>query len=176
MAPLPENNTDRYQVRYALSSSEHVLTVRTTSGVTATEINDWLDTWFLAVSPYSYLFTVTSIRFGLAGSTVTLPYASGLVGTSYGADAVPTEAFGWFLSVTGRGSTGRDVKLTHFGYRVGFANGYRVTPGESSTFVTAIVNAAQGNPNIARTIDEHIPVWNSYVNVGVNAYWQRESR
>ena len=125
----------------------------------------------------NYMLTSDSIvraRFRAASSTVSVPISlTSVAGTVAG--TVDPERKANFTSWTGRSADGRDVKFTMFTNLVGIdASGFRDrTPSGAESAILGVLQDAAVD---ARTISGLVPQWNSYVNYGVNAYWQRKLR
>lgn len=175
MAPLPENNTPRLFIEYTEGGQEHVLELRLSSGSTTVEAV----AAYTAVAPSmaALLFAadrVTGARFAAAGSNFSFPISvSAQTGSASGtadADRKP-----YFVSVTGRSTDGRRVRVTMFTQlALVETNGYKIVApaGAFATWRNAVTGASAD----ARTISGQVPVWNSYLNVGSNAYFQRKAR
>lgn len=176
MAPLPDNLTARLFVDYTSGGTEHTTLIRLESSATSSDAATMYGLFTTATKAMmSPTDAFTGARFSAAGSNVSFPIAvSSVVGTASGGPFDPDKRAN-FISVTGRSADGRDAKIGLFTVWenpdiAGFRND---TPsGAEAAFVTwATTNAA----NLRSASDEQV-IWNTYVNRGVSAYWQRKLR
>lgn len=175
MAPLPDNNTPTLFVDYTSGGQTHTSEVRLPSG--ASSGSAAVAAGVMAIVMKALLFpsdSITGARFRQAGSSVSFPVTfTPVVGTQGGTpddDNKPN-----FVSWTGRSIDGRRVKFTVFTRAVQPAlQGYRDTT--PSTGEQAVLAALTDNDVDARTISGQAPIWNTYVNYGANAYYQRKAR
>lgn len=175
MTPLPENNTDRLWVRYTSAGRPHELLFRFDTGTGASTAAASANVAILVLKTMiASNDAVTGARFSAGGSLVSFPVP---VTTGAGSGSAWTDADTGanFYSATGRSTDGRDVKYTVFttlsnpdtlGYR------YNSPTGQWLDFLE-VLDEMPTNPV---TISGLIPIMNSYVNWGYNAYWQRKIR
>ena len=175
MAPLPENNTARLFVEYTSNGQEHVAQVRLAG---AADITAAVTAYNALKGPMANLLLTTDrvsgARFAAQGSNLSFPLAvspqTGTLSATADKDMTPR-----FISWTGRGGTGRRARFTLF-TQVGdtATDGYRdLSPGTlAAAMGTALASVAVGSVDISGQ-----PVnWNSYINLGENAYFQRKQR
>lgn len=178
MAPFPQNNTGRYVVSYLANGREHSAMFRFAGASPSEAFTDRVDEFLQACQwgmPEDWailgaVFYPTGVNFSQPAIT-----PSAVVGA---VDPVPAEAPG-FMSIVGRGVSGRRTRLYLLGWaitpanEVGNASDYRITRAER-TEVATMLDAADIIPSV--TIFGDTPIWNQYINLGYNSYWQRELR
>jgi hypothetical protein len=172
---LPVNNTARLFIEYTSGGQDHVCIVRMTDGAHEQEGMDQYATLRPLIAAYlPSTDAVKGARFCERLSTVSFPLAvapvAGSLGPSFAPDNKPN-----FVSFTGRSRDGYRVKLTVFSAAVLETERYREvapTTGPAAALLGYLRNAAT---NIV-TISGQKPIWNNYVNQGVNAYYQRKQR
>lgn len=175
MAPLPDNNTAVLFMDYTSGGQKHTAEVRLPSGATSGSAT--VAAGVMAIVMKALLFpgdSITGARFRQAASSVSFPLTfSAVVGTQAGTpddDNKPN-----FVSWTGRSTDGRRVRFTVFTRAVQpVLQGWRDTTPSAGE--AAVLAALMDNDVDARTISGAAPIWNSYVNYGANAYYQRKAR
>lgn len=175
MAPLPANNTDRLWVKYTSAGRAHELLFRFDEGTGASSAAASVEVALPVLkSMMASNDAVTGARFSAAGSTVSFPVPI-TTGPGTGSAWTDPDTGANFYSATGRSTDGRDVKYTVFttlsnpdtlGYR------YNSPTGQWLDFLE-VLDEMPANPV---TISGLIPIMQSYVNWGYNAYWQRKLR
>lgn len=175
LPPLPENNTDRAWLKYTSVGIEHEIMFRFPSATPQADIATAMGVFANAMK--AYILTTDSfsaVRHQDAGSTVSFPIAfTAVVGTATGIDDGDDKAR--FMSVTGRSLAGYRVKATLFTAQVTDATGYRQARS-SGNYADVMLDAIEAMAVQPRAIDGNLVVWNQYVNLGYNAYWQRDLR
>jgi hypothetical protein len=184
MAPLPENNTPRYWVRYRASGREHEMMFRWNEALVedASDRNAFVARVAALLADAAPLlptdFEVLSARWSNTGQNFSVPYSAPASPTGTGGlELAEAPAF---ITFVGRTGTGRRWKLTILGVALspvaeaGNYTNYRVEAGENATVTTVIGNLA-GWPELVG-IDGYKPDVYGYANLGYNAYWQREVR
>ena len=172
MAPLPVSNTARYKVFYTVSGRQHVQEWRSSSSPSVMEV--FLDTLWTDVGSLIYQATIDDLQFAGSGSNVFNTVPSTFVGNTYGSGSGTTGEAPYFLSFIGRSADGRRVREYFFGSKL-LGGDYRYVSGEN-TDIDAAIETLVANASILKTISGQQPVWKSYANAGVNAYWQRKVR
>lgn len=184
MAPLPENGTIRYWVRYRANGHEHEALFRPSEAAFdgQTQVNIFVARVASLFADIASLlppdFSFISARWSDAGSTISLPsnVPAGVTGTGA---AQPGEAPA-FITFVGRSPLGRRYRLHILGVTLSPADDpawlgdYRIQAGESVQVAAAITNL-NGWANLV-AIDGTHPNMYGYANVGYNAYWQRAVR
>jgi len=94
---------------------------------------------------------------------------------TYGADAEPGTAQTTYLAYMGRTLTGRRVRVAVYGYKGSVTDNFRLSSAEDANAYGGIAELGSYN-NRWVGIDELDPLWQLYVNVGFNAFWQRQAR
>jgi hypothetical protein len=177
MAPLPDNSTNRLWLDYRGEFGEHTVQFRTS---TVTDIFAFMDTVQLAIDGASSLWSPDTLfyqwRFSGAGTNVSSVVRTiGIDGTAN----VPLTAPNWprFFSVIGRAPDGRRVRYSFFGGQFILEGDYRLEPGDDAR-MDAIRGALAGEAAAGRlvSISGVPPLLATYLNVGYNAYWQRQRR
>jgi len=177
LAPLPDNNTNRLWLDYRGEFGEHTVQFRT---ATTTDIFAFMDTIQLALDGASGMWSDTTLfyqwRFSGAGTNVsTVVRTIALDGTAL----VPlgSPLYPRFWSVVGRSADGRRVRYSFFGSQFNLEGDYRLEPGDDAR-MDAIRGALAGEAAAGRlvSISGQQPLLATYLNVGYNAYWQRQRR
>jgi hypothetical protein len=175
MAPLNPNSTDRAWLKYTSMGTEHELMFRQPDATPQADII--ANAVGIANALKSFMWTGDSfigLRHADGGSNLSFPLAwTAIAGTN---DTTPvTDDEAKFVAVAGRSLGGRRSRMTFFTPYPSDALGYR-TPAPGSFAPGALWTAVQGMepPNVA--VDEQEVIWNSYINIGYNSYWQRQLR
>lgn len=177
MAPLPENNTDRFWVDYTDGVNSHSLQVRfdgddTTVNAVMASIDDFL----LALSPELYTLTVQGARVSSAGSNITVPVVwTG--GITYGSFAMPADLAPRQICFLGRDGLGRRVRWFVFGWNSTPPDPFRIGITPSTAFDNALL-AIQAGHTIETwlTISGQVPSMYTYVDINYNSYYEAKSR
>lgn len=174
MTVTSPDNTPRYYVDYVCLATNHTAIVRAAAPLSPSAFGALYGTFLTASGNLFFSSQVTLVRWSAAGSNVTNPVTTGIEGTTYGtgtgtADSVPVS-----LNFIGRSSGGKRVRIEIFSYSGPFST-FRLT-GVESPAVQNMVNTMNGSSNGFLSIDGLKPLWYSYANVSVNAYWQRAKR
>lgn len=175
LPPLAANNTNRMFIKYTSGGVQHEAVIR----LMQSAAQDKATALFNALLPklQAITFTTDSIigaRWQGFGSLFSFPMAvTGGAGTLAGTGSKGQHPE--FVSWTGRSGDGRRVRFTWFTQAMDVPAGdYRVEqPGTAYTDIRAIL-ADQLHQVV--TISNQFPVWNTYLNYGVNSYFQRKIR
>lgn len=176
MAPLPENNTDRFLLDYEVGGVGHTLQMRVATGTTAAEASDAYASFLTQIGAQMLASSVTGMRFQEHGSNITIPATYSGAVTSWGSGSGGDFYKPWFVGFAGRGADGRKTKINLFGYKNPTEAGdYRIPVSVAEDLQNTYDNlvAAEG---VWLTIGGTQPHWHQYVNLGANAYWQRKAR
>lgn len=180
MAPLPTNNTGRLVVKYSANGREHSIMFRYAGGgAPGVDFIERVDDFFIAanwVMPTDWTFIEwfyyeegLNVSVPLSGAPT--PFAGGLTPFQ---SSMPG-----FVSCIGRGTSGRRARLYLLGAAyspaaaIGDTGDYRVYGSEESNIAALIFAATQLE---VVTIFGDAVFWKDYVNLGFNAYWQRQGR
>lgn len=174
MAPLPHNNTALYYIDYANGTLQHTAEVRFNGAVSPSAFGTTMNQFFNTISPLLTTITINTIRFQAEGTNVSNPVTTGIEGNSYGTGTPNDLQTVSSINFVGRSPGGRRVRLELFGTNSAYSQG-RVTETESSDVLDAVAQL-NGSASTFLAIDGQNPVWYPYVNVSVNAYWQRKQR
>lgn len=176
MAPLNPNVTARWYLDYRTAFGRHTMEFRTPNAADTTSQVAAITAFINALKPVCYDETVFDrLRRSAVGSNLSfaVPWTS-IAGTHVGTQPL-AENGPRFISWVGRGPTGRRVRITLFGTFYGQSNNYRLErTATDEAFIALDLLRAADSPFVA--IDGGKPVWNDYVNVGYNAYFQRKQR
>lgn len=180
MAALPVNNTGRVWMDYTANSNEHSMQFRYGGAglpppVFLSGLSDVLQAWD-TFTPTD--FQVNGWRYSVEGSTVSLPFNPGIVLTP--GLWTPTPGFApSYMTAVGRTNNGRRVRISLLGAGISAVGidvdfgDYRITTAEDAG-VLALYQQLISASIVG--IDGAATNWYPYVNLGFNAYWQRESR
>lgn len=170
LPPLPANNTDRAWLKYTAQGVSHEIVFRFPS--TTTQANIITACTSFANSFKSMMLptdTFTGLRHQDSGSLLTFPLAwTSIAGTGSGTPDGDQKAK--FIALSGRSLGGYRCKLTMFAPLWTDVSGFRVA---TSTQLQIAVAAMTPAPV---AIDGGAVIWNTYTNIGYNAYWQRQLR
>lgn len=183
MAPLPPNSTMRIWLDYTSGGIQHSLQTRflgddpSTVGITQrlTALGDALQ------GVMSDEDTIVGWRYSLALSNFSFPFEGPVGGAGLLAGGVVNpESQACFVASSGRSTGGRRVRMTVFTVAATGFTAYRLTrSGLAANFqeLFDVLTDAIGTPGEDQVAVDGNPVlWNQYLNIGQNAYWQRESR
>lgn len=183
MAPLPVNNTARYRIHYFCNLEPHVVTFRYDDGGVAAPPSTGFLAGLTVVLNAAALFMAADLAYISAeyipsGGNISIPTGLPLLLT--GGTGTPTLALTpAFISAGGRSVGGRQAKFFMLGASYtpatsgGASSDYRVSAAESAN-VAALISALDLSGVVA--IDNDLPLWKSYINLGYNAYWQKAVR
>lgn len=172
---VPDNATPRLYIVYTSQGQEHTAELRLMMTAGETAAADIFNDMKPLMQPLMHTSdNIRGARFSAINSNVSFPLnvtgAAGLVGNALVPDNKPN-----FISWTGRSTDGRRVRFTIFTSMYGEVQKYRNAAGAISTH-DAITNYLRTNVNVGFTKSGAKAVWNTYVNFGVNSYYQRKAR
>lgn len=176
LGALPANNTDRLFVRMSGTAGQHDTVFRFADAVTQDNAIATARAVLTAWRPFvSSAISFISARWQVHGSHVSFPVVWGapIVGTN--ATALTGDTKPQFTSVTGRSLDGRRCRITVFGWPGPTATDYRFTTGEIAELAPLLTALSAGPAEIASISGQPV-LWNAYLNVGRNAYYQRKAR
>lgn len=170
LPPLPFNNTDIAWLKYTSMGVEHELMFRQPPATP--QIDIIANATALATALKPFMKTTDSfigLRHQDSGSTLSFPLAfTAIAGT--GTFTPDNNDKPRFESITGRSLGGYRSRITFFTAQPADALGYRLAG------VSPLQSAVQAMEPPAVAVDGLEVVWNNYLNIGYNAYWQRQSR
>jgi len=172
MAPLPPESTPRFRVHYTTIGKQHSFEIR--SHDSPSFIGGFLTSFLGALDPVMYASSIDFVDFAADGSNVFNPVTTGAESLTWGTGAGTTASIPSYVNFIGRTSGGRRVRLAVFGLGVDAVD-YRFLNTENADIDAAravLVSAGA----LLRGIDDLTPIWKTYVNAGVNAYWQKAVR
>lgn len=175
MAPLPSNTTGVVFVDYTVGGEEHTIQCRYSASGSAAGAMTVIADFLAALTSVLETITITGARHRPAGSTITLPMVWTGAAT-YGSGVATRAQSAWYYDFIGRSPDGRRVRMSVFGANAmtDIAEGdYRIPIVGAFIGAKAVLDAA---PDDAVTISGDTPVWYTYANTGVNAYWRNRIR
>lgn len=172
MAALPPDSTARYRVEYTTCGRQHTMEIR--SVLSPAAIGTFVGDLLTALGTKIFSLTVGVVSFAASGSNVFNPVTSGIEGITYGAGTGAVRDVPKFYNFIGRSTGGRRVRLAVFGAGIDGTD-YRVYGSEDTNIDDALSVLVAFGSGI-KAIDNITPIWKPYVNMGFNAYWQREVR
>lgn len=175
MAPLPENNTETWFLRYTSMEQEHTLQFRVLEMTAESAVITFADA-LVAILRTAMLQTdsIMELQRRVQGSQFTFTRKTynvqgNVVGV--GGAGQQTQFYSW----TGRSDEGRDVRMTFFTPRAPEVPNYRLSAIDDA-FAADVLNHLMASDTLLAAIDNRPVIWNAYTNVGYNSYWQREAR
>jgi hypothetical protein len=179
MAPLPINNTGWVGLLYTANGRAHSCNFRYAgSGAPDPSFLEGLDDILIAANPLmptdwaftAWSYTVQGGNVGVPLAGAPTPFAGQLTAQLKDVPA--------FISAIGRTASGRrsGFMLLGAGFDAGegpVAQKYRIKRGANGQ-IDAFLNAVQASDLVG--IDETLPFWKEYVNLGYQAAWQRKAR
>lgn len=177
MAPLPENNTDRFWLAYTDGQNDHELLVRFNGGAgNVPNVMSSVDQFFTALSPILYLLTVNGARWSAQGSVISQPLIWDGAAT-YGQFAMPATLAPRQLCYLGRDAQGRRVRWFVFGWEAAPPTAFRIGAGGVTEFADAYAVISAGNADgVWLTIAGLDPVLYGYVDINYNSYYEEKAR
>lgn len=174
MAPLPEDNTERYFLFYTVSGHTHSLTIRCEDGTSAATISEEVSAFLEAAEPMLYSTQFVKLEMSANGSNVRVPATwSGV--TEWGTGAGPERNAPQFVSFTGKSVDGRRFRVELFG-RIGEASdNWRIYAVDNTAVEESIAALATVEP-VFLTISGAAPFLNAYANQSIAQHWVGELR
>lgn len=171
---LPPDNTARYKVFYTVGSHQHVQEVRV-GVVSPSAFGTALGAFYSAIAPQIYDTAIDAVEYAGAGTTIFFPVTTGQEGFHYGSGtpAVAGEN-AYFYDFSGRTSGGRRMRFFQYGAKA-LGGDYRFVAGENAALDNALA-VIVGAASLWLAIDGVKPAMKTYINAGVNSYWQRQLR
>lgn len=175
MAPLANNLTARLFVEYTSGGTAHTTLIRLEASATSADAATMYGLFTAAANGLMDTSdTFTGARYSAAGSNVSFPIAvSAVAGTGAVSEVQDHDAN--FVSCTGRSADGRRAKVGFFTVAaIQGSQNYRID-SPSGAYAT-FANFFSTNASNLRSASNQQVIWNTYVNYGISAYWQRELR
>lgn len=175
MAALPPSSTARVKIQYTVSGFDHVVQVRYKAPDTTDDVIAGFNDLITAIGPLLLESTFVQASVAAIGSDIFNPLA-GDWPVGWGDSTQGNYSSAQFYDFVGRSLDGRRVRLTLFGAQVIQDGGdFRINTVENANVDAAVqvLNDAEGT---FLSINGFQPVWYSYVNTGVNAYWRNKIR
>lgn len=188
LPPLPDNNSSRVWLDYTSLGRPHSMLVRLNEEASSADAS--LIANRLAPVLANRMLTsdsITGVRFSEAGSNISTPIAftpvSGAVsGALVTWENDPESAY---LTLPGRGGKlGRKARIGFFSpvRTVTWPADNRFNPGDEPVIDTfrlnlvSALNTGSGVNDTAVNISNAPVLWQGYINISHNAYWQRKQR
>lgn len=172
MAPVDPSNTPRFKFNYTVNGIGHDFQIRSHSSPGA--IGTLVGAFLTALDDAIFGMVIDTVEFAADGSNIFLPVVTGIEGNTYGSGEAPILAAPYFYGFVGRTAAGKRWTLKIFA--AGQLGGnYRYSPGELAELDNAVDALQAFGAALVGIDDAQVTVY-SYVNAGVNAYWQRELR
>jgi len=176
LTPSPPNASSRYFLDYEVSGVPHTLIDRCTTGQTAEQASDGFSSLIGPIGASFFSSTVVGMRYQEEGTdfSIDVPYTGEV--TSWGSGAAGDSGTPEFAGMVSRANDGKKGKWRLFGYK------NRASVGDFRFSVIGVegwedvYNYLQAETHHFNTIAGATPTWKSYVNLGVDAYWQRQMR
>lgn len=172
MAPLNPNNTPRFKVEYTVNGQGHTMEFRSSASPSA--IGTFVDDLLTALGNKIFALIIGVVTYAPSASNIFNPVTTGIEGNTYGSGAGAVVDVPKYFNFIGRSTGGRRVRFAVFGAGIDGAD-YRVYGSEDTNIDDALTVVDGFSANL-QAIDGLTPVWKPYVNMGYNAYWQREVR
>jgi len=172
MTALPVDNTPRYKVFYSGNGHQHTQEWRSHASPSA--MSTILDGIWSEMSPLLYSTTIDDVQFAASGSNVFNSVTMAFTGNVYGSGSGSVSTVPYFISFIGRSSDGRRLRVYFYNVSA-LGVDYRFVTGENGDVDDTITALTAAGSNLV-TIGDLTPVWKSYANGGISAYWQRNVR
>lgn len=175
MAALPPSSTARVKIQYTVDGHDHVCQIRYKAPDTTDDVIAGFNDLITAIGPRLHESTFVQASVAALGSDIFNPLA-GDWPVGWGDGAAPNYGSALYYDFIGRSLDGRRVRLALFGAQnLQMGTDYRINTAEDADVDAAVqvLNEAEG---IFLSINGFQPVWYSYVNTGVNAYWRNKIR
>lgn len=174
--PLPvllPDNTARFKVFYTVDGHQHTQEVRTTP-VSPSDFDSELESYYTALAHTINTTVIDDVQFAPSGSNIFNSVTMSMIGTTWGAGTGSVGETPYNFDFVGRTTGGRRMRFFQYGANI-LGGNYRFTAGENANLdaARAVLVAATG---LWLGIDGLKPVFKSYINAGVNAYWQKAVR
>ncbi len=177
LPPLPSNNTGVLYIDYTSGLRPHTLQIR---GNYFAPVDATLKAQAVIDALRNVMWTgdtVIGARMREAGQFIALPVpcvvGPGTVGTLNN----NAESRASFMSFVGRGLQGYPVRVTVFTLRLEseqqFRRSYAAMDAQNKALYDAVIGPVGGRP---LAVDGTEAYWKNYANIGINAYYQRDSR
>jgi hypothetical protein len=163
------------KIFYETCSQQHTAQIRFKEPNTVDDVITAFNDLITAAGSLFYASSFIDAQVAVSGSNVFNPVAGGWP-VSWGGSAHDRSATAQYVDWVGRSFDGRRVRFSLFGaiFTVTGEN-YRTLTTESTAVDDSVnvLNAAEG---VFLSINGFQPIWKSYVDIGVNAYWRNQIR
>lgn len=175
LPPLPANNTDRAWLSYTFGGKKHDICFRVPAATTQATVITMATALANALKPsIPSSDSFTGLKHQDSGSILTFPLAFTPIGGTGSVSPNDTDK-AQFVALSGRSLGGYRCRITFFTHNWGETTDFRL-PTSTAGAPTQLYSAVTGMTPQLVAIDGQDVIWNGYVNVGYNAYWQRQLR
>lgn len=183
LPPLAPNNTARYIISYTANGHDHDVSFRydDAGAPLAPPVLFLAEISVILIAAQGLMptdWSLNTARYIPSGSTVSITTGLPPVLPTGAATVVPGQAPG-FMTWVGRSAGGRQARMFLLGAALdpssgaAFLQDYRVL-GSESVAIQNVRDALDISSVVA--IDNQLPNWYNYANIGFNAYWQKALR
>jgi len=172
MAPLPPESTPRYRVVYTGNGHQHTQEWR--SHLSPSAMDTFLGGVWTDMDALLYDTVIDDVLFAADGSNIFNSVTMTITGANFGSGSGSVSTAPYFISYIGRSSDGRRLRVYWYNVNV-LGVDYRFGAGENANVDATIADLIAAGSDLV-TIGDLAPVWKSYANGGVSAYWQRKVR
>jgi hypothetical protein len=174
--PFAPDSTTRWFLKYSVSGDEHVMQMRSSSGITAEQASSAFNDFLAALEGDDLLYEITIIELSRAATGVNSREPQEWSGApTYGSGAMPEVTSPRFMSFSGRASGNQQVRVFVYGFKGTTPDNYRLTSVDAEGVATA-VDILNGFTNVFTSAGLNHPIWKPYANVGFNSYYERKQR
>lgn len=175
MAPLPPDSTARVKIFYQTCGFTHTALIRYKAPNVVADVITEFNSFITACGGLFYESSFIGAQAAALSSNV-FNEVAGDWPVAWGSGAGPRYATAQYYDWVGRSVDGKRVRFALFGAQVThFGDDYRMLSTESTAVDAAVqvLNDAEGS---FLSINGFQPIWKSYANMGVNAYWRNKIR
>lgn len=175
LPPLPDNNTDCYFVQLSTAVDTFTQQIRALPGVSVTDFASYMTDMYAYADEFMPQTFVTGVSWRAAGSDITIPVSTTLLGYEFGTGTALKIDAPRFISFQGRSVAGYRTSLFFFGVTLTFPASYRIAAGVLPVINNMIALLGSESGLVAAKNGAEA-LWKSYVNCGFNSYKERRNR
>lgn len=187
MADFAPDYTERYRIRYLCSTRIHKITFRLDQSLTPGGLSDLITAVGVmfddALPSLAGDFAFLDASYAARNSSIFLPVAAPVItGTPNPLNTASKGNSPRFFSFGGLSAAGNGTRVFIYGVAASTddetqarANDYRILPGEGGAAIAAL-NDYKTLPALVAADNAPLVYFYDYVNVGLNAYYQRKAR
>lgn len=175
MASLPPNSTARVKIFYEVCGHTHSAQIRYAAPNTVADVITEFNSLVTAIGAAFYDSSFIGAQdAGLLSDVFNDVAGDWPVGWGSGAGQ-PSDTAN-YCDFVGRSTDGKRVRFALFGLITPTSNGNYRTLTTESTAVDAAVQVLNDAEGTFLSINGFQPIWKSYVDIGINAYWRNKIR